>query len=135
MCPTIRLTFSVIPQLQPNTWSSSALLYFWSGTVDLPFPPSELGQGLHTTGIVGFAFASLDMIMSEERHAGIFNKAKEALAKIDANANPGLVKQYELTLERMELGKGGSPGCEFISFPGLLSGPSESRFTKMWDLS
>lgn len=78
-------------------------------------------------GIVGFAFASLDMIMSEERHKEIYNKAKEALAKVDAKANPGLAAQYELTLKRMELGGNGSPGCEFISIPGLLSGPSESR--------
>lgn len=66
------------------------------------------------------------MIMSKERHTAIYNKAKEVLEKVDAKANPGLAKQYELMLERMKVGKDGSPGCEFISFPGLLSGPSES---------
>ena len=39
-------------------------------------------------------------------------------------ALPGLLEQYELLLERFAPGEG-SPGCEFVSFPGLLSQPSE----------
>ena len=38
---------------------------------------------------------------------------------------PGLQEQYKINLQRFEPG-GGSPGCEFISFPGYLSGPSAS---------
>ena len=62
------------------------------------------------------------------KQAEVYNKMKDALAKIDDKAHPGLREQFEVAVERFEPGKGGSPGCEFISFPGFLSGPSECVF-------
>ncbi|KIP10401.1 hypothetical protein PHLGIDRAFT_240805 [Phlebiopsis gigantea 11061_1 CR5-6] len=83
----------------------------------------EAGSGLHTTGIVGFSWCSLDMFAPEGRHAQIFQKMQDAVAALDGT-HPGLKEQYELSLERFRLDKPGSPGSEFISFPGFLSGPN-----------
>ena len=59
------------------------------------------------------------------KQAEIYNKMKDSLAKIDDKAHPGLREQFEIAMERFTPGKPGSPGCEFISFPGFLSGPSK----------
>lgn len=84
----------------------------------------EGGSGLHTIGIVGFAWNSLDMFMPPGKQAAIYDKMKDALAKIDEKVHPGLREQFQIQMERFEPGTGGSPGCEFISFPGFLSGPN-----------
>ncbi|THG98101.1 hypothetical protein EW026_g4042 [Hermanssonia centrifuga] len=80
------------------------------------------GSGLFTTGIVGFAFTTLDKVTSQ---AGtIYQYIKEMISDMDPETSPpGLMEQYKIMLERFEPGKG-SPGCEFISFPGLLSHPN-----------
>ena len=80
---------------------------------------------MHTIGIVGFAWNSLDMFAPPGKHAEIYDKMKDAVAKVDDKANPGLREQFEIAMERFVPGKAGSPGSEFISFPGFLSGPSE----------
>lgn len=71
------------------------------------------------------------MFAPEGQHARIFQKMQDAVAALDGK-NPGLKEQYELALERFRLGKPGSPGSEFISFPGFLSGPSELPSVGMW---
>ncbi|PSR77274.1 hypothetical protein PHLCEN_2v7967 [Hermanssonia centrifuga] len=88
------------------------------------FEYSPTGSGLFTTGIVGFAFTTLDKVTSQ---AGtIYQYIKEMISDMDPETSPpGLMEQYKIMLERFEPGKG-SPGCEFISFPGLLSHPSKS---------
>lgn len=85
------------------------------------FPHSTSGQGLFTTGIIGFSFATLDKVTPRAKE---IIKATED--KIMKNANsypPGLLEQYKISLERLKNGV----GCEFISFPGLNSRPSTSR--------
>ncbi|EKM59944.1 uncharacterized protein PHACADRAFT_250766 [Phanerochaete carnosa HHB-10118-sp] len=84
----------------------------------------ESGSGLHTIGIVGFAWNSFDMFAPQGKQADIYDKMKDAVAKIDDKAHPGLREQFEVAMERFVPGKAGSPGCEFISFPGFLSGPN-----------
>ena len=85
---------------------------------------SESGKGLHTSGVAGFAWCTLDMVTSEDKQAQIYKKMQDAIAKL-GSTNPGLKAQYEIAMERYQPGKSGSPGCEYISFPGFLSGPSE----------
>ncbi|EKM59627.1 uncharacterized protein PHACADRAFT_250247 [Phanerochaete carnosa HHB-10118-sp] len=84
----------------------------------------ESGSGLHTIGVIGFAWNSFDMFAPQDKQADIYDKMKDAVAKIDDKAHPGLREQFEVAMERFEPGKAGSPGCEFISFPGFMSGPN-----------
>lgn len=84
---------------------------------------SATGTGLFTTGIVGFVFAPLDSLTPEA--GAIHEKIKQALEQLDpSTAPPGLIEQYSLLLERFKPGEG-APGCEFVSFPGMLSRPSQ----------
>ncbi|KAJ3535059.1 hypothetical protein NM688_g7031 [Phlebia brevispora] len=81
------------------------------------------GAGLHTTGIIGFVFATLAQITPKAEE--LYQSIKDMVSKIDfSNAPPSLKQQYEILLERFDP-KTGSPGCEFISFPGFLSFPSK----------
>ena len=87
---------------------------------------SANGTGIHTSGIVGFAFATLDQVTAKAQD--LYQSMKEMVTKVDfANALPSLNEQYELLLKRYEPGHG-SPGCEFISYPGFLSQPSKAIF-------
>lgn len=52
---------------------------------------------------------------------------QDAIAKLDST-HPGLKEQYEVAIRRFQPDKPGSPGSEFISYPGFLSGPSEYHF-------
>lgn len=70
-------------------------------------------------GIVGFSFSPLQRL--SDRADAIHQAAKEKILK-NADQYPlGLLDQYKIQLERLERG---APGCELISFPGLLSFPS-----------
>lgn len=64
------------------------------------------------------------MYAPEGKRAQIYQKMQDAIAKL-GSTNPGLKEQYEAALERFQPDKPGSPGSEFISFPGFLSGPSQ----------
>ena len=87
---------------------------------------------MHTTGIVGFSWNSFDMFAPPGKQTEVYNKMKDSLTKIDDKAHPGLREQFEIAMERFTPGKPGSPGCEFISFPGFLSGPSEWSLAVGW---
>ena len=89
---------------------------------------SETGAGLHTTGIVGFAWNSFDMFAPPDKQASVYAKMQAAVDAVDESTNPGLKEAFRIATERFIPGKRGSPGSEFISFPGFLSGPSESLF-------
>ncbi|KAJ3556842.1 hypothetical protein NM688_g1799 [Phlebia brevispora] len=80
------------------------------------------GEGLYTTGIIGFAFTTLDQYSPEA--GNIYQSMKDKIAQMDPKTSPaGLLEQYRIQLERFEPGAG-SPGCEFISLPVFLSGPN-----------
>lgn len=76
-------------------------------------------------GIIGFAFASLEMF--SKNADGIYEKAKEAITKKMASLPPGLKEQYEMQLNRLKT----APGCEFISIPGGMSQPSWSFTSRL----
>ena len=84
---------------------------------------SATGSGLFTTGVVGMAFTCLDKVtpMAEQ----IYESIKNTVEKLEASgtSRPGLLEQYKVMLERFTPEKG-SPGCEFITFSGLMSTPS-----------
>ncbi|KAI0638410.1 GMC oxidoreductase [Trametes polyzona] len=96
-------------------------------TLDLLADPAVLekhiqlhstGTGIFTTGIVGFAFASLKQISPRAEE---IIKATEDKIKMNADSYPpGLLEQYKLSLERLKNGV----GCEFITFPGMCSQPN-----------
>ena len=71
-------------------------------------------------GIIGFAFASLEMFSPNTNE--IFEKTKEAIREKAGPLPHGLKEQYEIQLERLK----SAPGCEFISIPGGMSHPSSS---------
>lgn len=71
-------------------------------------------------GIIGFAFASLQMLSSKTEE--IYERTKEAISKKMASLPLGLQEQYKIQLERLRT----APGCEIISIPGGLSSPSLS---------
>ncbi len=112
-----------------NTWSSSK--YYLQLRTRRPlltegFDSSASGTGLFTSGLVGFGFTTLDKVTP--RAAEIYQAMKEKVAKMEPDTSPpGLKEQYEITLERFEPGKG-SPGCEFITVPSFMSGPSKFCF-------
>ncbi|KAH9948777.1 alcohol oxidase [Amylocystis lapponica] len=85
------------------------------------------GSGLFTTGLVGFAFASLDQI--SPRADEIVRNAKEHIAKNADSFPPGLLEQYKIQIERLGTG---SPACEFINFPGLLMSPTPAEKGKRY---
>ena len=66
------------------------------------------------------------MFAPEGKRSEIFAKMQDAIAKLDST-HPGLKEQYEVALERARPGKPGSPGNEFISYPGFFGGPSKSH--------
>ncbi|EMD40393.1 hypothetical protein CERSUDRAFT_91113 [Gelatoporia subvermispora B] len=77
------------------------------------------GKGLHTLGVIGFAFMPLHKI--SDRADEIISKAK---AKLQNNADkyrPGVLEQLNMQLERI---KKGAPLAEVINFPGFFSGPN-----------
>lgn len=78
-----------------------------------------LGKGLHTTGVVGFSWASPASVVPPDRQAALRGEIQAAIDAADEKANPGLKTQLSIALERFDT----SPGLEFISFLGFLSGP------------
>ncbi|KAI0353068.1 GMC oxidoreductase [Trametes cingulata] len=76
------------------------------------------GTGIFTTGIIGFAFATLKQI--SPRADEIIKAAEEKIMKNANNYPPGLLEQYKISLERLKNGA----GCEFITFPGMCSRPN-----------
>ncbi|KAJ3485204.1 hypothetical protein NLI96_g5126 [Meripilus lineatus] len=76
------------------------------------------GSGIFTMGIIGFAFASLQMLSSKTEE--IYERTKEAISKKMASLPLGLQEQYKIQLERLRT----APGCEIISIPGGLSSPN-----------
>ncbi|KAI0751029.1 alcohol oxidase [Daedaleopsis nitida] len=76
------------------------------------------GEGLFTTGIIGFSFATLPEVTS--RASEIFKATEDKIMKNANSYPPGLLEQYKISLERLKSGV----GCEFISFPGLNSRPN-----------
>ena len=77
---------------------------------------------MYTSGIVNFSFATLDQVTPKA--ADLYAHIKDAIANTDYSELPPATKeQYELMLERFSP-TNGSPGCEFISYPGFLSAPS-----------
>ncbi len=83
-------------------------------------PRSSTGEGLFTTGIIGFSFANLGEVTP--RASEIIKAAEDKIMKNANSYPPGLLEQYKISLERLKNGV----GCEFISFPGLNSRPSRS---------
>lgn len=84
---------------------------------------SAKGAGIHTTGIVGFTFATLDDVSPNA--ASIYKSMEDMVNNLDPKTTPpGLIDQYKVVLERFKPGNG-SPGFEIVSFPGYLSKPSE----------
>lgn len=79
----------------------------------------KAGQGMFTTGVVGFAFTPLEMI--SERAEDIYLNLKAKVAKSADSYPPGLLDFYKIQLERRERR---APGCEVISFPGFFSAPN-----------
>jgi len=77
------------------------------------------GKGLHTLGVVGFAFNPLRKITA--RADQIIATAKEKILRNADKYPPGLLEQYKIQLERLEKD---APLCEIISLPGFLSGPN-----------
>jgi hypothetical protein len=75
---------------------------------------------MFTTGIVGFSFTGLRKLST--RAEDIYKNARAKVMQDKNNYPPGLLEQYEIQLERL---KNEAPGCEIISIPGLMSGPSE----------
>ena len=65
------------------------------------------------------------MFAPPEKQAAVYAQMQAAAAAVDATANPGLKDAFRVAMERFVPGQPGSPGSEFISFPGCLSGPSE----------
>ncbi|EIN09265.1 GMC oxidoreductase [Punctularia strigosozonata HHB-11173 SS5] len=78
-----------------------------------------VGEGMFTTGIVGFAFTGVDKV--SKRSKAIHEAAKAKIEQSKNNMPPGLYEQYQIQLQRLE---NGSPGCEIISIPGFMSGPN-----------
>ncbi|TFK94202.1 GMC oxidoreductase [Polyporus arcularius HHB13444] len=76
------------------------------------------GEGLFTTGIIGFSFANLGEVTP--RASEIIKAAEDKIMKNANSYPPGLLEQYKISLERLKNGV----GCEFISFPGLNSRPN-----------
>ncbi|KAI0776222.1 alcohol oxidase [Trametes elegans] len=77
----------------------------------------KTGSGAFTTGITGFAFATLPQI--SPRAEEIIKATEEKILKNANNYPPGLLEQYKISLDRLRNGA----GCEFIIFHGLNSRP------------
>ncbi|KDQ60229.1 GMC oxidoreductase [Jaapia argillacea MUCL 33604] len=88
------------------------------------------GEGLFNMGIIGFAFASLNLLSdsaSSIHHAAQILYSQKGQPK---NAvEEGIKEQWKIQVERLE--KGG-PGCELISFPGFLSYPNPPQEGKKY---
>jgi len=69
--------------------------------------------------IIGFAFVPVNDISPNASR--IISDAKELYKKKMETSQPWLKDQYATHLNRLERG---GPGCEFISFPGLMSQPN-----------
>ena len=88
---------------------------------------SKEGKGLFTSVIVSFAFTTLDKVTPMAN--SMYQAVKAKIESMDPATTPaGLLEQYELMLKRIAPGSG-SPGCEFICFPGILSQPCEHHPT------
>ena len=74
---------------------------------------------MFTSGIVGFTFASLRDISPKAN--AIIKAAEDKVSRYAETYPPGLLEQHMISLERLKAGT----GCEFISFPGMASRPSE----------
>lgn len=78
---------------------------------------------MFTAGIVGFAFTELHRL--SKRAATIYESAAARVSQNKDKYPSGLLAQYEIQLERLKSGT----GCELISVPGLMSGPSKLHFS------
>ena len=74
---------------------------------------------MFASGIIGFTFASLKEISPNAN--AIIKAAEQKIARYADSYPPGLLEQHKISLERLKTGS----GCEFISFPGMASRPSE----------
>ncbi|KAF7789456.1 hypothetical protein EIP86_000401 [Pleurotus ostreatoroseus] len=82
------------------------------------------GSGIHTSGIIGFAFATMGQVTPKARE--IYQSIRHIIDTTDFSSSPASLKeQYEILAERFDPdSEKASPGCEFISFPGYLSHPN-----------
>jgi hypothetical protein len=64
-----------------------------------------------------------------KRAEEIYENTRERIMRNKDQCSSGLLEQYEILLARL---KSGAPGCELISFPGLLSGPSMTFSFANW---
>jgi hypothetical protein len=76
-------------------------------------------KGLHTGGLVGFAFVPIDAISS--RASDLVRETTERVRAKKDKVSPGLNAQHDILLERYERG---APGCELMVVPGFNSAPS-----------
>ncbi|KZT28136.1 GMC oxidoreductase [Neolentinus lepideus HHB14362 ss-1] len=83
-----------------------------------------VGQGVYTTGIVGFAFAPLSAY-SRSAAENLYSAMKDKVDRETARyGKPGLKEMIDIQLERLERG---APSCEIISFPGFLGFPAPPK--------
>ena len=128
-----RWTYFVIQKPPLVKWSSSqsSFCHHLHQNISPDSAYSKEGKGLFTSGIVSFAFTTLDKVTPLAN--GMYQAAKARIESMDPATTPaGLLEQYELMLKRIEPGSG-SPGCEFICFPGILSQPCEQYPTVACD--
>ncbi|TCD71198.1 hypothetical protein EIP91_012148 [Steccherinum ochraceum] len=76
-------------------------------------------QGLHTQGVVGYAFCSLDMVTDKAEK--MYIATKETITKRLPSCSPGLQDQYKVELDRLRFGR---PVVEILTFPGNISKPN-----------
>jgi len=99
-------------------------------TVDLLRDPAVLaehielekqGKGVFHAGLGGVGFLTLDQLTP--RAEELYKSMEDMVASLDPKTTqPGLLDQYNLLLERYKPGNG-SPGLQFIAFPGFFSFP------------
>ena len=116
-----------IQSLRPSIWTSSAFplnILTFPSLIDMRCSAS--GSGLHTTGIVGFVWTSLDKFTPQDRHAAIYAKMREAYDTIDEREHPGIKEVFKLRMERFDPTNPDYPACEFVHAGGFFSAPSQS---------
>jgi hypothetical protein len=124
MFHSTRWISSVIRKSLRSMWSCSTFLSICILSLTLTTNTISLisaaGEGMFTTGLVGFAFTDPRKLSS--RADGIYAAVRAKIMQNKNNYPPGLLEQYEIQLERLE---NEAPGCEIISIPGFMGGPSE----------
>ncbi|TCD71197.1 hypothetical protein EIP91_012147 [Steccherinum ochraceum] len=76
-------------------------------------------RGLHTQGVIGYAFCSLEMITDKAEE--MYQEARRKIMKKLPSCSPGLQDQYKLELDRLRHGR---PGIELLTFTGNISRPN-----------